>query len=73
MYYLVNFLQNTSILLTVDDNGKKHYQQIITSGWKMTQTLEEEAVERVEPTTMPMFEKAALEKMKIAQLRQICK
>jgi hypothetical protein len=57
-----------------DDNGKKHYQQLLSSGWKVVSREQQQPQPLLAvPTTMPKFQREDLQGMKLPQLRQICK
>jgi len=56
-----------------DDNGKKHYQQIISSHWTVELPIEDADGNPTVEDQMPVFKEEELAKLKVAQLREICK
>lgn len=57
-----------------DDKGQKHYQQLLASGWNSVEQEESEATQEVATiSSMPLFTREELMKLKVAKLREICK
>jgi len=63
-----------SVHVATDDRGNKGHQQILASGWTATVRPESNAAATSANTpTMPHYTAEALGKLKVVELRQICK